>query len=734
MEEGAYLNSGEGRKEVEFDLTFTYEGENRPVLEKVTGEIEKGRCIVLCGSTGCGKSTLLRCMDHLIPDFYEGELKGFCRLQGNDISGLSIGEAGKIAASVFQDPRSQFFTLNSSTEVAFGLENTGMSAKEMIRRVEEAFDTFHMEKLKNRKVFELSSGERQLVAILSAWAMDTDLFLLDEPTANLDYHAIGQLEDLLKILKNEKKTLILSEHRLYYLRDLADEYWFMKDGKIQRKFSEGEMKSLSAGELEELGLRTTLLDRVERKEIKETESRKEPDVFTVKDLRFSYKKNGPDILNGMSIRARTGEVVGLIGANGCGKTTFGKLAAGLLKAQGGKLLFNKETVNDKQISTRCIFIMQEAEFQFFTNSVINEIRYGMEEGRTDDGEIERLLRMTGMWEIRERHPFSLSGGQMQKLVLLLAYFSEKPMVVLDEPTAGLDYKSLKICAQIIEEMRKKKIVFVITHDLELIAESCTRCAVIRDGKVEKETKNFEEVKDYMKNRMTGEERPVPADKKRAGRILDPRTKLFLVLISMIVGVWTDLPLILCTLAGLTLAVLYERHYMIAFAGAGIMAVPVILYEMFPDTIMSFVVSFLPRIILIGVAAAFISRGEEAPRTLAALRKLHVPEKVIMICSVVFRFFPVINADLRMVMQSVKTRGFFETWKDKMKAVPEYLEILIVPMVFRVIRIAELLSASAETRGIDLKGKRESYIQIKFHLSDAVVLVLFTALVVTGLTV
>ena len=728
------MKHAEGKKEVEFDLSFTYEGEDKPVLDQVSGEIERGRCIVLCGSTGCGKSTLLRCMDHLIPDFYEGELKGFCSLQGNDISGLSIGEVGKTAATVFQDPRSQFFTLNSSTEVAFGPENTGMSAEQMRRRVEETFETFHMEKLKDRKVFELSSGERQLVAILSAWAMDTDIFLLDEPTANLDYHAVGRLADLLKILKDKKKTLILSEHRLYYLRDLADEYWFMKDGKIERKFSAEKMKSLSNKELEELGLRTTLLGRIEREEKRETEPEKEPDVFTVKDLRFSYRKNGPDILNGMSVQARTGDVVGLIGANGCGKTTFGKLAAGLLKAGGGRLTFNEESLSSRELSSRCIFIMQEAEFQFFTNSVIHEIQYGMEKDRIDEKEIERLLRMTGMWEIRERHPFSLSGGQMQKLVLLLAYFSKKPMVVLDEPTAGLDHQSLRICAQIIDEMRKKKIVFVITHDLELIAKSCTRCLAVRDGRVEEEIKDFDEVRDYMENRMTGEERISAIDKKCPGRILDPRTKLLLVLISAVVGVWTDLPLILCTLAGLMLAVLYERHYLIAFTGGGIMAVLVGLYEMFPDTVMSFVVSFFPRIILIGVAAAFISRGEEAPRTLAALRKLHISEKVIMICSVVFRFFPVVNADLRMVMQSVKTRGLFATRKDKLKAVPEYLEILIVPMVFRVIRIAELLSASAETRGIDLKGKRESYTQIKFHLSDVVVTVLFLALAVTGLTV
>lgn len=199
---------------IDFEFEFQYAEEKTPVLRQTAGSIPKGRCVVVCGGSGCGKSTLLRCINGLIPQFYEGELKGYCHLAGKDTDGLSIGEIGELAASVFQDPRSQFFTVNSSNEVAFGLENHGLPQEKIQQKVDEAFRVFHLERLKDRNVYELSSGERQLISILSAWAMDTDIFLLDEPTANLDITAIQQLKKFLLTLKAQGKTFLLSEHRL----------------------------------------------------------------------------------------------------------------------------------------------------------------------------------------------------------------------------------------------------------------------------------------------------------------------------------------------------------------------------------------------------------------------------------------------------------------------------------------------------------------------------------------
>ena len=303
---------------IDFEFEFQYTEAKLPILRQVGGGIPAGRCVVLCGGSGCGKSTLLRCINGLIPQFYEGELKGFCRLNGQDTAGMRIGEIGELAASVFQNPRSQFFTVNSSNEVAFGLENHGLPQDKIRRRVDEAFRIFHLERLKDRNVYELSSGERQLISILSAWAMDTDIFLLDKPTANLDFAATQQLKEILLALKKQGKTLLLSEHRLYYLADIADAYWVMADGEIKGKYIAKEAKAFSAEQRQTLSLRTLDLAEITVPE-KEPLPKTAPTALAVSDVHYTYGRKAGDTLSGVSFSVSEHETVGLVGANGCGE-------------------------------------------------------------------------------------------------------------------------------------------------------------------------------------------------------------------------------------------------------------------------------------------------------------------------------------------------------------------------------------------------------------------------------
>ncbi len=486
---------------IDFEFEFQYAEEKQPTLQKVGGSIPAGRCVVLCGGSGCGKSTLLRCINGLIPQFYEGELRGFCRLNGQDTAGMSIGEIGELAASVFQDPRSQFFTVNSSNEVAFGLENHGLPQDKIRRRVDEAFRVFHLERMKDRNVYELSSGERQLISILSAWAMDTDIFLLDEPTANLDFAATQQLKEILLALKKQGKTLLLSEHRLYYLADIADEYWVMADGEIKGKYTAAEAKAFSAEQRQTLSLRTFDLAEIAVPE-KEPLPKTAPTALAVSEVRYTYGRKAGDTLSCVSFSVLEHEIVGLVGANGCGKTTIGKLIAGLYDPSGGQIFLYGKAQKPKGLQKQVLFILQEAEFQFFTNSVLHELQYGHTVTPEFEAKTEALLKSMDMWGCRHRHPFSLSGGQMQRLALMMAYLSDKPIVILDEPTAGQDAESLERCAALIRQMRKEKTVLIITHDLELIADACDYCIGLSDGHAEAEfpvhsERDLQVVRQYM---------------------------------------------------------------------------------------------------------------------------------------------------------------------------------------------------------------------------------------------
>lgn len=717
---------------IDFEFEFQYSQESTPTLRKVSGNIPAGRCVVLCGGSGCGKSTLLRCLNGLIPQFYEGELTGFCRLDGHGTADLSIGEIGELAASVFQDPRSQFFTVNSSNEVAFGLENHGLPQEKIRDRVDEAFRTFDLEHLKNRNVYELSSGERQLISILSAWATDTDIFLLDEPTANLDFAATQQLRNILLKLKKQGKTLLLSEHRLYYLADIADEYWIMANGEIKHKYTAEKAKSLSPLQLHTLSLRTLDLEQITVSE-RPPQPENMPQALSVSNLRYEYGRKNRAILSDVNFSVCTHEIVGLVGANGCGKTTLGKLIAGLYHSTGGEISLFGKAQKPKQLQKQVLFIMQEAEFQFFTNSVLHELQYGHKITAEFEKKTETLLKSMDMWECRDRHPFSLSGGQMQRLTLMMAYLSDKPIVILDEPTAGQDAESLKRCAELIREMGKEKTVLIITHDLELIADACDRCIGLSGGHSDTEffirsQQDLQAVRRYMECFHPTKVSPPKQYKER----FHPATKLLYWLVLTIVISTSDNHLVYAAYAALMLLTAADGRLITALFGSASFGALWAANVLLPDTLFSFILVLFPRIIAIGISMMTLIGRNEASRTLAALRNMHLPERFIMIVAVIFRFFPVLSGDMKLLRQSIRTRGAFVTLWQKLRALPSYIEILTVPMALRVIRIAETLSASAETRGIDLKRRKSNFLSLRFSAWDILFFVVLTVSVVVGL--
>ena len=249
----------------------------------------------------------------------------------------------------------------------------------------------------------------------------------------------------------------------------------------------------------------------------------------IKNISFDYKKQ--KILKDLSFTASSGEVNCFIGKNGAGKTTLGKCISGLLKFQYGSVFLNGEKLSYKALSQKSLFMMQEAEFQFFTNFVLSELKYGVKTSKHE--EIEPLLKKFNMWKLKNRHPFSLSGGQMQKLTLMIAYLSDKSVIVLDEPTSGLDKKSLDTIVELIKEMKKEKIVICISHDLEFIAAVSNKCLEIKDGVIRQicevnSSKDIESIKEIFDTEYPQDKGP----SKKCEKILDPRTNLLFLFLCM----------------------------------------------------------------------------------------------------------------------------------------------------------------------------------------------------------
>ena len=300
-------------------------------------------------------------------------------------------------------------------------------------------------------------------------------------------------------------------------------------------------------------------------------------------------------------------------------------------------------------------------------------------------------------------------------------------------------KSLRSCAELILEMRRKKLVFVITHDLELIAQVCTRYICISEGKVDRDIRltkdaQMKELMLYMENNFRMESgTPFPRTNNRPCR-LHPTVKLLFWLVTLLVISTANNSLMFSVYAVLILMTFVDGWYGMALVSGGLTALLYGLSGLFSHTAVSFALMLFPRALAIWLSMNALIGRNEASRTIAALRAIHIPERLIMICSVMFRFFPVLSEDMKLMRQSIRTRGAFVTLGHKLRSLPEYIEILTVPMSLRVIRIAETLSASAETRGIALNRKRNSYISLHYSAWDLIFFLLLIAAVVVGLII
>lgn len=459
---------------------------NERILDDINLNIKKGEFVVITGKSGSGKTTLGSVINGLISHRYEGTLTGEVYINGKSIRDLELSQIGNKVGTVFQDPRSQFFMLDSFNEVAFGLSNMRLNKDEIKQRVKNSLRVFGIEHLNEKSIFKLSSGEKQKVAIASCYAMEPDIYLFDEPTANLDIQSIFDLRDILRELKQIGKTIIVLEHRLFYLTELLDRLFVLNEGEIVGEYASGYLMDIQKKHQDIRNLYLNDLEVVNQNQPKIEEA---PILKVDKLSYFHTKTENGSILKDISITAFGNEIIGIIGENGVGKTTFGRLCAGLLKEKSGDIFIQGEKYTHKKRLGQVYFIMQDSDFQLFAGSVKEELGIGKSNEKLTDEEKNRILLKFGISDFGDRHPMTLSRGQKQRLTIATAVSSESKVIFFDEPTSGLDKNSMDLVSKsILEISDADKVLFVISHDYEFLLSVCNRIIYFQNGSVEADFK------------------------------------------------------------------------------------------------------------------------------------------------------------------------------------------------------------------------------------------------------
>lgn len=488
------------------NVAFKYNESTDYAISDCTFSVKKGEKIMLCGASGSGKSTLLRLLKRELSP--RGELSGNITLMGKDRSELSDRESAEKIGFVMQNPDSQTVCDKVSAELAFGLESFGVKSGEIQSRVGEMAAFFGIEPLYDRDISTLSGGQKQLVGLCSVMATDPDILLLDEPTAQLDPVAARELLGILDRLNKEMGvTIIIAEHDPEELFDSCDKILYLAKGKTEffgtpaltaKYFVENALEGFlpetakafarlcddlpinvrqGRAKLEKLGMTD-----IPKQAVTDTE-RAEPYALQCKNLWQRYEKDSPDILKGCDLGIRKGECYGLLGSNGGGKSTLLRVICGLCKPYMGTVsLFGKKQKaykNGSLFREMLAFLPQEPVTMFVKESVREDL---LQSG--DKVTVENVSQRMGIEHLLDRHPWDLSGGEIQKCAFAKILLADPKIIILDECTKGMDSFAKKALGDILLDIKDEgRTILLVTHDLEFAAQYCDRCGLLFDGKI-----------------------------------------------------------------------------------------------------------------------------------------------------------------------------------------------------------------------------------------------------------
>lgn len=503
------------------NLTYYYGGVNKPALCRVNLEINEGEFVLLVGGSGCGKSTLLRALSGLVPDFYGGRISGRVCCQGKNVRDWDKKKLAGEIGFIFQDPEQQLVMTNVEREIAFGLENIGIGLAEMKRRVAEVMDFLNVASLKKMSTYDLSGGQKQTVVLASILAMQPKVLLLDEPTSQLDPVAAEELlTNIRRMNEDLGLTVVLVEQRLERCFHLAQRVLIMEEGRLinnsspqeavwfglQRKspflpplprffacakstvipltVSEGRQKlrsmwsgmrsagSLSGGDTE-----------VHRKLVHEPDK-----LLAISNISFSYPGAWEPALKDISLQVRAGEFLALIGENGGGKSTLLKNICGLLRPQKGKIVLHGKNISKTRVDELAGtvgYLSQNPNDYLFHDTVYQEVAFGLSVRGIKSGDLlEKTLQKLALAHVKDANPRDLSGGERQRVALASVLVLKPQLLLLDEPTRGLDsLLKEKLGLILLDLLADGVAIIMVTHDIEFVSEYVHRVLLMFDGEI-----------------------------------------------------------------------------------------------------------------------------------------------------------------------------------------------------------------------------------------------------------
>ncbi|MBK5239889.1 ABC transporter ATP-binding protein [Clostridium sp.] len=513
------------------NLSFTYPLAKKKAINNLNFEINKGEFVLMCGSSGSGKTTLAKCLNGIIPHLANGNIEGDVIVNGKNTQDVKMHEISSEIGMVFQNPEDQIFSIRVDDEVAFGVECQGYKRDEIVKRVKYALKKLRIEDISRHLTFSLSGGQKQKVSIASNLAMLPSIIILDDPTTDLDPISKQEVMDILQELKNEVDvTFIVIEHDLTDLLEFADRVIVMHDGEIILNGKPDQIFYEQFLLLDKIGVRIPdhirlgkylieqgiisakdgypikkeTLKKLTRKAIlnrsliipdikyKDYTIKSTEKVAEIKHVNFTYPEAKKQTLFDVNFDIYKGEFFGIVGHNGSGKSTIMKNILGLLKPTSGDVFINGKNTKDIDISKLILdigYVFQNPDNQLFCNTVREEIEFGLRDKNLPEDvirkEADKALDIVELKAKENDHPFSLSRGQRQRLAVATMLVANPKIIMLDEPTTGLDEKNLASLLKLMQEIIYNfgGTLIMVTHDMEVVAKYATRVIVVNHGNV-----------------------------------------------------------------------------------------------------------------------------------------------------------------------------------------------------------------------------------------------------------